>query len=106
MKRELFMKRELWAFCLAIALGAPLAAPVPAQALDISISVGTSLNHGRAISCSQGQRLLQNRGFRDVRRVDCRGRFFIYHARRGSGRFEVALSSRTGRVTDVRRIRW
>lgn len=100
------MKRALLAFCLAVGLGAPIVAPVPAQALEVSITVGSSLNHGRAISCSQGQRLLQNRGFRDVRRIDCRGRFFIYHARRGNARFEVALSSRTGRVTDLRRIRW
>ncbi|MCX8568427.1 hypothetical protein [Aminobacter sp. MET-1] len=100
------MKRALLAFCLAIGLAAPLAAPVQAQGLDAQIAVGSSLNHGRAITCSQGQRLLQNRGFRDVRRVDCRGRFYIYHARRGSGRFEVALNSRTGRVVDLRRIRW
>jgi hypothetical protein len=40
-----------------------------------------------------------------VRRIDCRGRIFIYHARRGGNRFEVALNSRNGRVVDVRRIR-
>jgi hypothetical protein len=42
---------------------------------------------------------------RDVRRVDCRGRIFIYHARRGRDRFEVSLSSRTGRVVGFHRIR-
>ncbi|WP_349008484.1 hypothetical protein [Mesorhizobium sp. CN2-181] len=84
---------------------APLAAPAPAEAVTINITVGSSLNNGRAITCNQGKRLLRNRGFRDVRRVDCRGRFFVYHARRGGNRFEVALNSRTGRVADVRRIR-
>ncbi|WP_183260055.1 hypothetical protein [Aminobacter niigataensis] len=98
------MKRLL-ALGLAIGLAMPLATPTPAQAVTVNITIGTSLNHGRAISCSQGQRLLQNRGFRDVRRIDCRGRIFIYHARRGNSRFEIALSSRTGRVVDVRRIR-
>jgi hypothetical protein len=37
--------------------------------------------------------------------VDCRGRFFVYHARRGAGRFEIAISAHNGRVVDVRRIR-
>lgn len=98
--------KQLLALCLAFSLGTPLALPAAAQNVSVNITVGTSLNHGRAISCAQGQRLLQNRGFRDVRRIDCRGRFFIYHARRGNARFEVALNSRTGRVADVRRIRW
>ncbi|MGY6248367.1 hypothetical protein ACXIUS_12520 [Bosea thiooxidans] len=94
------------AWCLALSLLAPAAIQVPAQAAVISIHVGTSLNHGRAISCRQGQILLQNRGFRDVRRVDCRSRFFVYTARRGGNRFEVTLNSRTGRVSNVRRLRW
>jgi hypothetical protein len=98
-------KNMLAALGLAISLLAPVAVPAPAHAVSVNITIGTSLNHGRSISCSQGQRLLQNRGFRDVRRIDCRGRIFIYHARRGGNRFEVALNSRNGRVVDVRRIR-
>jgi len=92
-------------FGLVISLAVPLAAPSPAFAASVSLTIGSDLNRGRAISCAQGQQLLQNRGFRNVRRVDCRGRFFIYHARRGVSRFEVALNSRTGRVVDFRRIR-
>lgn len=100
------MRKNMWsAFVLALSLMLPVSAPAQAQALEINIHVGSSLNFGRAITCSQGQRLLQNRGFRNVRRIDCRGRTFIYHARRGNGRFEIALNSRTGRVTDVRRLR-
>lgn len=91
---------------LAICLTVPLALPSNAEAATVTITIGSSLNNGRAITCNQGQRLLRNRGFRDVRRVDCRGRFFVYHARRGGSRFEVALNSRTARVSDVRRIRW
>ncbi len=99
------MRRYAIAIGLAIGLVMPLAAPGPAHAVSVNITVGSNLNRGRAISCSQGQRLLRNRGFRDVRRVDCRGRFFIYHARRGNNRYEVAVNSRTARVVDVRRIR-
>ena len=94
------------AWCLALGLLAPVAIPAPAEAVTVSIHVGSSLNHGRAISCRQGQILLQNRGFRDVRRVDCRSRFFVYHARRGNGRFEITLNSRTGRVSNIHRLRW
>ncbi len=92
------------ALALAISLLTPTA--VPSFAATVSITVGSNLHNGRAITCSQGQRLLQNRGFRDVRRMNCRGRLFTYHARRGGGRFEVTLNSRTARVTDIRRIRW
>jgi len=91
---------------LGLGLLAPIAVPAPVQAASVTIHVGSSLNHGRAISCRQGQILLQNRGFRDVRRVDCRGRFFVYHARRGGNRFEVTLNAHTGRVSNVHRLRW
>jgi hypothetical protein len=92
-------------FGLAISFATPMNLQAPAYAAAANLSVGSSLNHGRAITCAQGQRLLQNRGFRNLRRVDCRGRFFIYHGWLGSRRFEVALSSSTGRVVDLRRIR-
>lgn len=88
-------------------LATPVAAPIKASAqanINISIGVGTNLNRGRGISCSQGEGLLRHRGFRDVRRIDCRGRFFIYWARRGNARFEIAVRQRDGRVVDVRRI--
>ncbi|TIL30472.1 MAG: hypothetical protein E5Y83_19550 [Mesorhizobium sp.] len=100
------MSRPVFA-CLALVLGlvAPAAVPAPAQAVTIEINIGTNLNNGRAITCRDGGRLLRNRGFRDVRRVDCRGRFFVYRARRAGGNFEIALRERDGRVVDLRRIR-
>ena len=97
-------RNRCWALALAVCLMLPISPATPAHAVTVNIQVGSNLNFGRAITCSQGQQLIRNRGFRDVRRVDCRGRFFIYHARRGNSRFEIALSSRTGRVVDMRRI--
>lgn len=79
--------------------------PTPAAAVTININIGSNLNSGRSISCSQGERLLRNRGFRDIRRVDCRGRFFIYRAWRGNTRFEIAIRASNGQVVDVRRLR-
>lgn len=93
---------------LALAIGlstSTISLPTEANAqTHVSISVGTNLNRGRGISCSQGERLLRNRGFRDVRRVDCRGRFFAYRAWRGGNRFEITIRQRDGRVVEMRRI--
>lgn len=99
-----------WFLSLGLAFGllaSPVALPPEASAqtnVNINISVGTNLNRGRGITCSQGERLLRNRGFRDVRRVDCRGRFFVYRAWRGNTRFEIAVRQSDGRVVDMRRI--
>lgn len=91
--------------CIGVLIS-PVAMPAPAGAVTININIGTSINNGRSISCSQGERLLRSRGFRDVRRVDCRGRFFVYRATRNGRRFEIAIRASNGQVVDVRRIRW
>jgi hypothetical protein len=95
------------AVTLSVFLLSPAASPASAQpvSVDININVGSSLNFGRGITCSEGAWILRNRGFRDVRSVDCRGRYFIYRASRSGWRFEVAIRSRDGRVVDFRRIR-
>jgi hypothetical protein len=104
--RRMFMRRVLFAyFGLALSLVVPVASPTPANAVTININIGSSLNNGRAITCRDGERILRNRGFRDIRRVDCRGRSFVYNARRGGGRFEIAVSAHNGRVVDFRRLR-
>ena len=82
----------------------PVALPTAAIAQSVSITIGTNLNRGRGITCSQGERLLRNRGFRNIQRIDCRGRFLVYRAWRGNSRFEIAVRQSNGRVVDVRRI--
>jgi len=82
----------------------PAVLPRDAGAVTINIHVGTSLNHGRGITCWDGVRLLRNRGFRDIVRVNCHGRYFVYRGWRGGSRFEIGIRSRDGRVVDVRRI--
>lgn len=84
----------------------PLAMPTAAEArVSIDINIGTNLNSGRRISCSQGERLLRNRGFRNVSRRDCRGRFFVYRGTRHGSRWEIAVDSRNGRISDIRWLR-
>ena len=92
---------------LAVALlflSAPNVLPASASTVTININVGSSISNGRGISCRDGERLLRNRGFRDVRRIDCRGRYFVYRGWRSGSRFEVVLRSRDGRVVSRRRI--
>ena len=92
------------AFCLlATSLGLPQEASAQSN-VNININIGTNLNRGLGITCGQGERLLRNRGFRDVRRVDCRGRFFVYRGWRGNTRFEISVRQRDGRIVDMRRI--
>ena len=98
-------RNSLATLAIAFSLTVPTAVPSFAEVTALNMPIGSSLNSGRAITCSQGQRLLQSRGFRDVRRTSCRGPFFKYHARRGGSRFEVTLNSRTARVVDIRRVR-
>lgn len=87
-----------------LVVGVPNVAPAGASSVTININVGSSISHGRGISCSQGERLLRNRGFRDVRRLDCRGRYFVYRGWRSGTRYEVVLRQRDGRVISRRRI--
>lgn len=93
--------------CLALTLlwlAAPGGVPAEASSVTININVGSSISSGRGITCREGERLLRNRGFRDVRRIDCRGRYFVYRGWRSGNRYEVALRSRDGRVVSRRRI--
>jgi len=82
----------------------PLAVPTPAEAVTVNITIGTNLSGGRAISCAEGARRVRERGFRNVRRIDCSGRFFIYRAWRGNRQYEIAVRRSNGRVVDVHRI--
>jgi len=93
---------------LTLALAAtasPIAVPRAANAqININIGVGNSLNHGRGVTCRQGERLLRNRSFRDINMVNCRGRLFTYRATRNGERFEISIRQSDGRIVDMRRI--
>lgn len=100
------MRRLLFA-CLGLVLSlvVPVELPTPAHAVTVNIHIGSNLNNGRPITCRDGERRLRNRGFRNIQRRDCRGRFFVYRATRDGRRFEITLNSRNGRVVDMRRLR-
>jgi hypothetical protein len=94
---------SLFSYTLALAVFvSPIAIPAEASA-QVIIGSGSSLNHGRGISCPQGARLLRTRGFRGVRQVNCRGRYFTYRAVRNGVRYEIGVRQRDGRIVDQRR---
>jgi hypothetical protein len=83
------------------------AAPTPAPAqvnIDINIGIGTNLSARQRVSCARGELLLRSRGFRNIERRDCRGRFFVYRATRRGDRFEIAIRASDGQIVDFRRV--
>jgi hypothetical protein len=104
MALKLFLRSSLLSLALAVTVVAsPVAVPREASAQIAIVGVGNSLNHGRGITCPQGERLLRNRGFRDVIRDNCRGRYFTYRGTRSGERFEIGVRQRDGRIVDMRR---
>jgi hypothetical protein len=48
---------------------------------------------------------LRRLGYRQIRPIDCEGRYFVYRARSGSRLYELRVRSRTGRIVDRVRLR-
>lgn len=98
------LRRLILALVLSIA--GPAAVPAVAQAqVTININVGSNINHGRRISCQEGRRQLERRGFRNVRAHDCRGSVFVYSGRRDGANWWIHVRSRDGRVIRLDRRR-
>jgi hypothetical protein len=70
-----------------------------------SVQVGTTINRGHRIGCSQGSRLLRMRGFHTVRTLDCRGNHFLYRATRLGRSYDITIRARDGRITHSRPFR-
>lgn len=85
----------------ALAAAAAIAfSPVPQQAQAQEVIFASTWR----VSCGQGQRIMRNRGYWDVRVRSCGGRFHVYRAWRGNSRWEVWMRSSDGRIVDRRRI--
>jgi hypothetical protein len=67
--------------------------------VDISINAG---GRGR-ISCAQGRRIVERRGFRNVRTRSCSGNTFRYSGRRGRDEFRIDVRRRDGRIVGIQR---
>jgi hypothetical protein len=99
--------------CLAAAAALTAHAIATPAAADIDIDVylgaplGPSYYYGgvrrRLISCEQGRRAVDRRGFNRVVPIDCRPRYYAYNAWRSGRLYRVTIDARTARTVDVRR---
>ena len=92
---------------VAIAFGLSImtaGAPAAKADVDININLGFGGFYGSNISCRQGERIVERR-FNQVVPRNCRGSRFEYTGRRNGKWYVIKVSSRSGRITDVRRWR-
>ena len=87
------------AFGLAVMAGT---APAAKADVDISINLGFGGFYGNNISCRQGERIVERRFNRVVPR-NCRGSHYDYTGRRNGKWYFIKISSRSGKIVDVRR---
>jgi hypothetical protein len=83
-----------------------ISTPMQTAEAKVTINIGISINKDRKLTCREGQRLLRLYGFRDIVRLDCNGRFYVYRGLGDRGRYEITLRAANGRVVDLRRIRY
>lgn len=122
-QRELTNMKSMTAFFLAVGASAVIAStplPVSAQSLQLDLNNGRigivpeapqpqryrrpspEFERERAgISCGEGGQIVRERGFRNVRPVDCNGRAFTYAGQRRGELFEIRVSSLDGSVLSV-----
>ena len=55
------------------------------------------------LTCKEGGRIVDHRGFNSVRATDCSPRYYHYRARKHGRLYTVRLDSRTGRISYWRR---
>jgi hypothetical protein len=81
---------------------------VPEAKADVDIYVGAPFGFwpgwspGRWITCGQGARLVDDRGFSKVRAVDCSRPTFRYKARRHGDWWIVKVDARYARIVSAR----
>lgn len=122
-QRELTNMKTMTAFFLALGVSALVAlapATVSAQSLQLDLNNGRigiapeapqperyrrpppEFERERAgISCGEGGQIVRERGFRNVRPVDCNGRAFTYVGQRRGELFEVRVSSFDGSILNI-----
>lgn len=103
---KLFSKAGLGAALVAgiVAFGGP----APAEAAKVRIWIGVPgidfwvgpgyyKGHYRdRLSCNEGKRIVDHRGFNSVKATDCVPRYYHYKAKRKGKWYKVRLDARTG----------
>jgi hypothetical protein len=74
--------------------------------VNVNVNVGKGGSFGgRGITCGQGRRIVERRGFRNVRPRSCEGRTFVYAGRRRGDDFRIEVRRRDGQITSIERRR-
>jgi hypothetical protein len=96
-------KRILCGLATAV-MAAVLTAPIPTPAMaEVKIIIQIGPGYGLAprpgrLSCQAVGNRLWNKGYRNIRVIDCRGLDYVYDARRDGHKWRVHLSSINGSV--------
>jgi hypothetical protein len=79
-----------------------LATPVGMSSAVAQVNININIGKG-GITCGQGRRIVERRGFRNVRARNCQGRTFVYSGRRGRADHRIEVRRRDGRIVSIRR---
>jgi hypothetical protein len=60
--------------------------------------------YSERLTCRQAIAELRDRGYRNVKAFDCRGKSYGFYATRGGKKYKIAVRSRDGHITSRRRI--
>jgi hypothetical protein len=98
------------ALAVAMVSACLIATPVGMSAADARVNVNVNIGKGgsfggRGITCGQGRRIVERRGFRNVRARSCEGRTFVYNGRRRGNDYRIEVRRRDGRIVDIERRR-
>jgi hypothetical protein len=89
---------------LAVAVVSAGLMSVPLGVSTSQAQVNVNINIGRGgITCAQGRRIVERRGFRNVRSRSCQGRIFVYSGRRAGSDHRIQVRRRDGRIISIRR---
>lgn len=86
-------------FSVGIAIGQPKVKPYRGA---VSYFVPVYPSSGRRYTCAAAEVGLWRKGFRNIRRFDCRGSVYWYGARRSGRPVLVKVSSHSGKILAVR----
>lgn len=65
---------------------------------------GDDYDYGDRVSCREARGILRDRGYRDVRSINCGGRLHTFIAKKRGDVFRIKIYSRNGRIQSIRRI--
>jgi hypothetical protein len=101
-RRELETRMIRLILALAMVSAWLLATPVGVSSARAQVNININIGKG-GITCSQGRRIVERRGFRNVRARTCQGRTFVYSGRRSGINNRIDVRRRDGRITSIRR---